>query len=231
MKRSKARGLMLLGSTGLVAFAATACGGVITFQDEAAIAIMGTPPPPPPPEPEPVQPKRVELRDNKIVINEKIQFAYNDAKILEVSHSLLDEVAKVIKENPHVKKIAIEGHASSEGADEHNLKLSDRRAKSVKAYLVDQGGIPATKLTAEGFGEKRLLVSEDGLEGPELEAAREKNRRVEFNVVEQDVTQKKVEIDPDTGKEKVLETKSLAGKAQAAGPVATPPADNQAEEN
>ena len=226
MKRSKARGLLLLGSTGLVVLAATACGGVIAFQDDAAIAIMGTPPPPP--EPEPVQPKRVELRDNKIVIHEKIQFAYNDATILEVSHSLLDEVAQVIKDNPHVKKIAIEGHASSEGASEHNLDLSDRRAKSVMAYLVDKGGIAKEKLTAEGFGENRLLVSEDGLEGPALEAAREKNRRVEFNVVEQDITQKKVEIDPETGKEKVLETTSMAGK-QAAGPAATPPAE--AEEN
>lgn len=211
MKPSKARGL-LVGSAGLLVFGATACGGVITFNDESAIAIVGTPPPPPPPpEPEPVQPKRVELRDNKIVINEKIQFAYNDSKILDVSHSLLDEVAKVIKENPHVKKIAIEGHASSEGADAHNLKLSDARAKAVMAYLVEKG-IPAKKLTAEGFGEKQLLVNEEGLEGAELEAAREKNRRVEFNIVEQDVTQKKVEIDPKTGKEVVVETKAIGGK-------------------
>jgi OOP family OmpA-OmpF porin len=187
---------------------------VITFNDESAIAIMGTPPAPPPPEPEPepVVPKRVELRDNKIVFKEKIQFAYNDSTILDASFGLLDEIAKVIKENPHVKKIAIEGHASADGGEEHNRKLSDARAKSVRVYLVEKAGIGADRLTAKGFGESKLLVNEDGLEGTQLDAAREKNRRVEFNVVAQDVTQKKVEIDPKTGKEKIVETKTIKGK-------------------
>jgi OOP family OmpA-OmpF porin len=112
-----------------------------------------------------------------------------------------------------VKKIAIEGHASSEGSDKHNLTLSDKRAKSVMKYLVDKAAIEAEKLTAKGFGEEQLLTPEDGLEGDTLEAAREKNRRVEFTVVEQDVTQKKIEVDPNTGTEKVIETK----KSTAAG--------------
>jgi OOP family OmpA-OmpF porin len=209
MKPLTARGV-LLASACLVTLAATACGGAVPFADESAITIMGTPPPPPPPPPppEPVEPKRVELRDNKIVFNEKIQFAYNDSTILEASFSLLDEIAKVIKENPHVKKISIEGHASSEGSDKHNLTLSDKRAKSVMTYLVEKAGIEAGKLTAKGFGEGQLLTAEDGLEGDALEAAREKNRRVEFMVVEQDVTQKKIEVDPNTGTEKVIESKT-----------------------
>jgi OOP family OmpA-OmpF porin len=188
--------------------AMSGCGGVITFNDETAISVMGTPPPPPPPPPPQPEP-RVELRDNKIVIRDKIQFAYNKAEILSESFSLMDEVAKVIKANPHVKKIAIEGHASSEGADEHNLKLSDARAKAVMAYLVAKGGIPDKKLSAKGYGENKPLVNESGLDGPALDQAREKNRRVEFNVVEQDVTQTKVEIDPETGKERVVDKKSL----------------------
>lgn len=199
----------------MIVLAAASCGGAVSFADETAIPIQGTPPPPPPPPPEPVEPKRVELRDNKIVFDEKIQFAYNDSTILEASFSLLNEIAKVIKENPHVKKIAIEGHASSEGSDSHNLNLSDRRAKSVKTYLVEKAGIPADSLTAKGFGEQNLLANEEGLEGDALESAREKNRRVEFTVVEQEVTQKKVEIDPNTGKEKVIE--SNTAKVKAAG--------------
>jgi outer membrane protein OmpA-like peptidoglycan-associated protein len=198
--------------------ATAACGATIPFADETAIGIMGTPPPepPPPPPPEPVVPKRVELRDNKIVFTEKIQFAYNDSKILEASFSLLDEIAKVIKENPHVKKIAIEGHASSEGSDKHNLSLSDRRAKSVMEYLVTKAAIPAEALTATGFGEQKLLANEDGLEGDALDAAREKNRRVEFNVVEQEVTSKKVEVDPKTGTEKIVETNTAKVNTGAA---------------
>lgn len=175
------------------------CGGVIPFEDRSAIAIQGAPPPPPPEEPEPQ--KRVELKEDRIQINEKIQFAYNSARILPQSHGLLNEIATVMKENPQVKKVEIGGHASTEGSDSHNMELSDQRAKSVMKYLVDKGGIDPKRLTAKGYGETQPLVSPD-----DTEEKREKNRRVEFLITEQDVTKKKVEIDPKTGKEKVIET-------------------------
>ncbi len=197
-----------LHSAWLAVLATAACGGVTQFSDKAAIAIEGTKPAPPPPEPK-AEPMRVEMRDNQIVINEKIQFAYNDSTILEVSFSLLDEVADVIKKNPHVKKIEVAGHASSEGSDAHNLRLSKARAKSVMTYLVEKGGIPKDRLQSEGYGETKLLVNPE-----ETEADREKNRRVEFNILEQDVTKKKVEIDPNTGKEKVLETKTVSSDGE-----------------
>ncbi len=194
--------LGLLGGMALALLATTACGPT-QFSDKAALTILGTPPapPPPPPEPEPAKPMRVEMRDNSIVINEKIQFAYNDSTILDVSFSLLDEVADVIKKAPHVKKIEIGGHASTEGSDSHNKRLSDARAKSVLKYLTEKGGVSKDKLTAVGYGEEKPLVSPE-----ETEADREKNRRVEFLILEQDVTQKKVEIDPNTGKEKIVST-------------------------
>jgi OOP family OmpA-OmpF porin len=142
------------------------------------------PPPPPPPEPPPEPPKRVELKQDKIQINEKVQFEYNSSKILEESHSLLDEVASVIKENDFIKKIQVEGHASSEGADDYNMRLSDARAKAVREYLVG-AGVPADKLVAKGFGETKPIVSNDTEEG------REQNRRVEFNILEQDLEARK----------------------------------------
>ncbi len=199
---------VILGS----AVAMTGCGRVIAFEGATPINIAGDPPPPPPPpepEPEPEPPKpppRVEVRDNKIEIREKIQFEYNKAEIKEVSFDLLAEIAKVIKENPHIKKIQIEGHASSDGADDYNLRLSDRRANAVMKHLVDVGGIPKEALIAKGFGETKPIADNETEEG------REKNRRVEFNIVEQDVTKKKVEIDEATGKEKVVEeTKEAVG--------------------
>jgi outer membrane protein OmpA-like peptidoglycan-associated protein len=129
---------------------ASGCGGIIEFRDNSAIQILGAAPPPPAPEPPPKPPARVEVRDNSIEIKEKIQFAYNDSTILEVSFSLLDEVGKVIKENPHVKAIEIGGHASSEGDDTHNLKLSEKRAASVKQYLIEKAGVAAGRLTSKG---------------------------------------------------------------------------------
>ncbi|WP_437277480.1 OmpA family protein [Sorangium sp. So ce375] len=159
-----------------------ACGGVTTFEGGRALTVVGQPPAPPPPPPPP-PPERVVVTDDKIVINEKIQFEYDQATIRSESHSLLDEVVATIKKHTHIKKIAIEGHASAEGSDDHNLKLSDRRAKAVMKYLVDHG-IPAGMLTAKGFGKSKPIADNDSAEG------REKNRRVEFNIVEQDTAAK-----------------------------------------
>ena len=127
------------------------------------------------------------------------------ATILEASFSLLNEVAAVIQKNPHIKKIQIEGHASSEGGADHNQRLSDDRARSVMAYLAGHG-VPKERLVARGFGVDRPIADNDTPEG------RERNRRVEFNIVEQDVTQRRVEIGQD-GKEKIVEEKTIKAKA------------------
>jgi outer membrane protein OmpA-like peptidoglycan-associated protein len=188
----------------LLAIALLGCGGPVVFQGESTLKIAGAPPPPPAPVAEPA---RVEVRDNKIVINEKIQFEYDRATIMEVSFSLLNEVAAVIQRNPHIKKIQIEGYASSEGEAGHNQKLSEDRARSVMRYLVDHG-VAAERLVSRGFGIDRPIADNGTAEG------RERNRRVEFNILEQDVTQRRVEIDK-AGKEKVLEEKTIRSSAGA----------------
>lgn len=170
---------------------------------------------PPPPKEEPKPPPRVELRDNKIDFKEKIQFEVNKAIIKPESFSLLHDIAEVITKNPQVKKISIEGHASAEGDAKANKKLSDDRAKSVMDHLVKKEQVDAGRLTAKGWGIEKPIAGNDTEEG------REKNRRVEFLVTEQDVTQKKVEIDPATGKEKVVEEKKDTVKTDTGTPAGT----------
>lgn len=189
-----------------VAFAALAlagCGGVSVFQGQAPFSVVGAPPAAPPPPPPEAPPARVEVRDDRIEIKEKIQFEYNKATILPTSFSLMDEIAKVISENPRIKKISIEGHASSEGNPDHNRKLSDSRAKAVMKYLVDKG-TDAGRLAAKGWGADKPIADNAS------EPGREKNRRVEFLIVEQDYTTKKVEVDA-SGKEKVVEENKVSG--------------------
>ncbi len=187
------------------------CGGASTvFQGKAVISVAGTPAAPEvitnarqgakPPPPPPAQTPRVDLRDNKIVIAEKVQFEVAKATIKEVSHGLLDEVADLIKKNPQVKKIGIEGHASAEGGTTLNLPLSDQRANAVLAYLVSKG-VSRAILSARGFGDTKPLADNSTDEG------REKNRRVEFNVLEQEVTPRKVEVEPKADTEKVGDEK------------------------
>lgn len=189
----------------VVAVGAFGCSAPVAFQGQTTLAVNGVAPPPPAPPPPP-PPARVEVRDNKIEIHEKIQFDYDKATIKPESFSLMNEIADVITKNPQIKRIRIEGYASSEGGAKHNLKLSDDRAKSVMKYLTEHG-IAAPALSAIGYGVEHPLADNGTEEG------REKNRRVEFTILEQDVTQKKVEIDPKTGKEKVLEEKKEVVKA------------------
>ena len=188
----------------LAAIACAGCSKPVVFQGQTTTAVVGTPPAEPVAEVKP--PPRVEVRDNKIEIHEKIQFDYDKATIKEASFGLMNEIADVITKNPQIKQIRIEGHASSEGDAGHNKKLSEDRAKSVMKYLTEHG-IPAKELVAKGYGIDKPIAdnaTEDG---------REKNRRVEFMILEQDVTQKRVEIDPKTGKEKVVEEKHETVKA------------------
>lgn len=151
------------------------CGGTMAFQGKSAFAIGGqaaaAPAAPAP------APSHVAVRDNKIEIDEKIQFEHDKATILPVSFGLLDEVTKVMKENAQIKKVLIEGHASSEGDAAHNLKLSDDRAKSVMNYLVEHG-IEKARLSSKGFGTTQPLADNA------TEQGREKNRRVEFTILE-----------------------------------------------
>jgi outer membrane protein OmpA-like peptidoglycan-associated protein len=201
----------LVASMVLTATASLAACGPTVFEDASALAVVGDPPPPPP-KPKVVQekPKRVVVEENRIVINEKIQFDFNKATIRPESDDLMNEIIKVIKENQHIKKIAIEGHTSSEGSDKYNLKLSDKRAKAVMEYLVSKGSLPKEMFSAKGFGESKPIADESSEEG------KEKNRRVEFNITEQDVTRRKVAIDPESGEKTVVEEKKAPEAAAEA---------------
>ena len=164
-------------STGLVG-CVTLSGSASLGVDGSTAVLAGSPlevraaqpalPPPPP--------KKAKIVEEHIEISEKVQFAYNDSKILSASDDLLNDVATVMKQHPEVKKIRIEGHASSEGNDKYNKDLSDRRAKAVMDFLVNVG-VDEARMEAIGFGEERPIADNESEEG------REKNRRVEFNIV------------------------------------------------
>jgi outer membrane protein OmpA-like peptidoglycan-associated protein len=179
----------------LLVAAAPACSKAVEFQGKSTLAVVGSPPAAPPP----VAPPRVVVRDNKIEIHEKIQFDYDKSTIKDASSGLMREIADVIVKNPHIKRIQIEGHASSEGSATHNKALSDSRARAVMDWLT-ANGVAANRLTAIGFGVERPIADNA------TEAGRETNRRVEFAIVEQDVTKRTVEVDA-SGAEKVVDEK------------------------
>jgi outer membrane protein OmpA-like peptidoglycan-associated protein len=133
------------------------------------------PPPPPPPAPEPVAeepppPKVVE----KIVLN-GIQFDFDKAVIKDQYYPILDEGIAALEKHAD-KKVSVEGYTCNIGTEDYNLRLSEKRAEAVKAYMVEKG-IAADRLSAMGYGEANPVADNTTRQG------REMNRRVEFKVM------------------------------------------------
>ncbi len=106
------------------------------------------------------------------VIASKIFFETGSAKLKAISNAQLDGLVDILKRNDAVNMV-IEGHTDNVGNDDYNMQLSQKRTESVKAYL-ESKGIPASRLTAIGYGETRPI-------GDNTKAAgRSQNRRVEL---------------------------------------------------
>ncbi|GAB3917430.1 hypothetical protein GCM10028826_35290 [Mucilaginibacter boryungensis] len=101
-----------------------------------------------------------------------IQFEFNSAVLKTSAYPILDKAAAELKKDPSVK-FMLNGYASNEGTDEHNLALSQERANSVKTYLVNSG-VSGDILIAKGYGEANPISKNID------EASRALNRRVEI---------------------------------------------------
>lgn len=132
---------------------------------------------------------------------ENIFYDFDKAVLRDESKKALDEIAQLLKDNPHVT-IEMSSHTDRIGSDRYNNKLSERRAKSVVDYLISQG-IPEARLQHKGYGKTRpktvtkriarlypqfkegdVLNEEyiEGLNDEDKEAADQINRRTEFQV-------------------------------------------------
>ncbi|MCW5921043.1 MAG: OmpA family protein [Saprospiraceae bacterium] len=103
-----------------------------------------------------------------------VQFQTGKAVLLQRSFAVLDEVVAVMNQYPEYS-LDINGHTDSVGDDKMNQTLSERRAKTCYDYLISKG-IPASRMTHQGFGETKPKASND------TAAGREQNRRVEFDL-------------------------------------------------
>lgn len=123
--------------------------------------------------------KTVVVEKKRIQIKEQIRFGPSSGRIVgQVSSQVLDDVAAALRDNPQIQKIRIEGHTDSVGGENSNLRLSQRRADSVKREL-QKRGIDRDRLEAVGFGETQPIASNS------TSAGRAENRRTEFNIIEQ----------------------------------------------
>ena len=118
--------------------------------------------------------KKLVVKRDKLELKERIYFAWDQAVLQDVSFPVLDEVVQALKDNKGFR-VQVEGHTSSEGSDDHNQTLSEKRAAAVLDYL-EAHGIGKERLVSTGFASSVPVDTNATIAG------RENNRRVEFVV-------------------------------------------------
>ena len=154
------------------------------------------PPPPPPPPPNPdldgdgvlnehdkcpnTRPGAVVDLDGceveAVIELEGVHFDFDKSTLKPEGMAVLNEAAALLQKHERVV-VEVAGHTDSVGSDKYNQGLSERRANSVKDYLISKG-VKASRLSARGYGESRPVASNDTDEG------RAENRRVELIVLD-----------------------------------------------
>ena len=135
------------------------------------------------PAPAPAPQYKTIFTDRPVTI-EGTNFDTNSAKLKPTADKKLAEVVDFTVKYPE-SDLAVTGHTDSTGSDAYNQKLSEKRAASVKAYLVNKG-VPAEHIIAKGEGEAKPVASN------KTKAGRAENRRVEITSVVREATKVQV---------------------------------------
>lgn len=117
---------------------------------------------------------REQLDESGHVVTHGIYFDVNSDRIRGESYKTLADIAQMLADDPSLK-LMIEGHTDSDGNDAANLDLSQRRAESVRQYLVDTYKVAAERLQSRGYGESKPIDANTTPEG------KANNRRVELS--------------------------------------------------
>jgi OOP family OmpA-OmpF porin len=137
------------------------------------------PPPPPPPPPAPPVRKRVSFSADSL-------FDFGKDTVRPAGKLALDHFAAELK-GSQFDVINVTGHTDRIGSHDYNMRLSMRRAESVKAYLVQSAGIPENKVSARGADGEDPVTKPDDCPGqqrtPKLIACLQPDRRVDVEVV------------------------------------------------
>jgi outer membrane protein OmpA-like peptidoglycan-associated protein len=122
----------------------------------------------------------------KPVVLPNVQFYTNSANLIPTSLSDIQQLAQHLIDTPELDAIVI-GHTDNVGEAQSNLKLSQRRAETVRNVLISMG-VEGNRLTAIGKGDKEPKADNTNEEG------RLMNRRVEVQLVQQSITESKTTI-------------------------------------
>jgi OOP family OmpA-OmpF porin len=126
----------------------------------------------PAPKPAPKPASVADPMKEKVTMSLNIEFDTDKAVVKDNYYNEVKKVADFMKEFPDTN-VTIEGHTDSVGSQQYNQALSERRASSVRQYLIDKFGMDGSRISAVGYGEDLPVATNDTEEG------RQKNRRVD----------------------------------------------------
>ena len=116
-------------------------------------------------------------KGEETIVVRNINFAFDrDNVVLPGSKEVIAEMVKYIRKDPPYKSLVIEGHTDSFGSEEYNQDLSERRAQTIRKYMVEALKEEGGKITAAGMGMKHPVADNGNYQGRKL------NRRVEFKI-------------------------------------------------
>lgn len=115
----------------------------------------------------------------RIELPADILFDFDKADIRPIAADALKKAAAVLRERAK-GSVRIEGHTDSKGNPPYNQKLSERRAESVRKWLVEREGLSTVKFVTQGFGAARPKVPNAKPDGSDDPGGRQVNRRVEI---------------------------------------------------
>jgi OmpA-OmpF porin, OOP family len=169
-------------STTLSAIVLVAFAGCASTPEPAAPTPAPAPAPQTPPSPPPPAPKPAAAKPEKVTTASTVNFDFDRYVIRPDARTKLDDLVGKLR-NVTLEVVIAVGHADRIGSDAYNMKLSVRRADSVKAYLVSKG-IAASRVYTEGKGERQPVKQCKGdKKTKELIACLEPNRRAELEAV------------------------------------------------
>ncbi|MEQ9442403.1 MAG: OmpA family protein [Cyclobacteriaceae bacterium] len=113
---------------------------------------------------------------DKSIVMENIYYEFNESFITDAAAIELDKLVNILEDNPQIA-IELSSHTDSQGDNDYNQKLSQRRAESAVQYLIESGIDPG-RITAKGYGEEQLIIK-NAINDDQHEI----NRRTEFKVI------------------------------------------------
>lgn len=124
---------------------------------------------------------KVTEQEIKIALSGDILFDFDKDTLRPDAFPTLEKIAEVLRQYPGAP-VLIEGHTDSKGKEKYNQDLSERRAASVKTWLVENAGADGGRIEIKGWGEARPAVPNEKPDGSDDPDGRQQNRRVEITI-------------------------------------------------